>query len=303
MVQGIFDDENPATVGNFVYPDTKVWDPERNTNEFIEAMPSWYGHGLLSFTINMQGGSPLGYGNKGWINTAYDSLGNLKPAFMNRLERILNRADELGMVPIVGLFYFGQDQFLKDDEAVKNGVRNSVNWILEKGYENVLIEIANECDNRGYEREIIKAPEIHKLIELAKNTTKNGRRLYVSTSFNGGSIPTANVVKVSDFILFHGNGVKEPSQIIEIVRKIRAMPEYRTMPIVNNEDDHFDFDKPMNNFIAATSAYASWGFFDYRMTDEGFENGYQSVPVDWTISSARKKGFFDLLKQITGGLQ
>jgi hypothetical protein len=55
----------------------------------------------------------------------------------------------------------------------------------------------------------------------------------------------------------------------------------------------------MNNFVAATQAYASWGFFDYRMKDEGFDEGYQSVPVNWGISSARKRGFFEKLKEIT----
>jgi hypothetical protein len=72
---------------------------------------------------------------------------------MKRLEKILDKANELGMVPIVGLFYFGQDERLQDDDAVRNAVKNTITWILDKGYENVLIEIANECNNRGYQRE------------------------------------------------------------------------------------------------------------------------------------------------------
>ena len=67
-----------------------------------------------------------------------------------------------------------------------------------------------------------------------------------------------------------------------------------------NEDDHFDFDKPENNMVAAVGSYAGWGYFDYRMKGEGFEQGYQSVPVDWSISSARKRGFFRLLKEVAG---
>ena len=47
MVQGIFDDRNPETVKNWAYPDTGKWDPERNTREFIAAMPDWRRHGLL----------------------------------------------------------------------------------------------------------------------------------------------------------------------------------------------------------------------------------------------------------------
>jgi hypothetical protein len=71
MVQGIFDDLNPETVSNWAYPDTGKWDAERNTREFIEAMPSWGEHGLLAFTINLQGGSPQGYSrDQPWHNSA-----------------------------------------------------------------------------------------------------------------------------------------------------------------------------------------------------------------------------------------
>ena len=39
MVQGIFDDLNRETRPRWNYPDTGRWDPERNTLEFIAAMP------------------------------------------------------------------------------------------------------------------------------------------------------------------------------------------------------------------------------------------------------------------------
>ena len=108
------------------------------------------------------------------------------------------------------------------------------------------------------------------------------------------------MVRASDFLLLHGNGVKDPKRIGEMVSKTRSVPGYRPMPILFNEDDHFDFDQPENNFIAAIKAGASWGYFDYRMKDEGFVDGYQSVPVDWAINSPRKKAFFKLLREITG---
>jgi hypothetical protein len=124
--------------------------------------------------------------------------------------------------------------------------------------------------------------------------------LLVAASYNGNTLPTPNVVKESDFILIHGNGVHDPDRITEMVQQTRNIAGYRTMPVVFNEDDHFDFDKEHNNMLAATRAYASWGFFDYRMDGEGFKQGYQSVPVDWSIGSDRKKGFFDKVKEITG---
>jgi hypothetical protein len=72
------------------------------------------------------------------------------------------------------------------------------------------------------------------------------------------------------------------------------------MPILFNEDDHFEFDKPKNNFTAAIGEYASWGYFDFRQQGEGFDDGYQSVPVNWQITSSRKRAFFKLLSEITG---
>ena len=73
MVQGIFDDLNPETRGRWAYPDTKPWDPDRNTREFVAAMPEWRRHGLLAFTINLQGGSPEGYSqDQPWHNSAFD---------------------------------------------------------------------------------------------------------------------------------------------------------------------------------------------------------------------------------------
>ena len=111
LVQGIFDDLNPKTVGRWAYPDTGKWDPDRNTREFVAAMPEWRKHGLLAFTINLQGGSPEGYSKEQpWHNSAIQSNGTLRPEYMQRLERILDKADELGMVVILGYFYFGQDE-------------------------------------------------------------------------------------------------------------------------------------------------------------------------------------------------
>jgi hypothetical protein len=104
----------------------------------------------------------------------------------------------------------------------------------------------------------------------------------------------------ADFLLLHGNGVKDPERIGAIVRETRKVPGYRGVPVLFNEDDHFDFDRPRNNFVAAVSEYASWGYFDFRMAKEGFDEGYQSVPVNWGISSERKRGFFGLVKEMTG---
>lgn len=301
MVQGIFDDLNPETRHLFVYPDTKQWDPDRNTNEFVAAMDEWHRYGLNAFTMNLQGGSPVGYGKQmGWLNSAFYEDGRLRPDFMGRLKKILDRADELNMVVILGLFYVAQDQHLANEEAVKNGVRNTINWLFDQGYRHVLIEVNNECDIPHYDHEILKPHRVHDLIELVKSIQRNGYRYLVTTSYSGGFVPLPNVVAVSDFILLHGNGVATYEAMQKLIDKTRKVQGYRTMPIVVNEDDHFDFDKEKNNFIAAIEKYVSWGYFDYRKPGEDLSVGFQTIPVDWRINSDRKLAFFSLVKEITG---
>lgn len=307
MVQAIFDDLNPETRARWAYPDTGAWDPERNVQEFIAALPHYRARGLLAVTINLQGGSPESYSRvQPWHNSTFDETGSLRPAYLDRLGRILDRLDELGMVAIVGLFYFGQDERLRDETAVIRGVENAVGWLLERGSENAVVEIDNECDVPRYEHEILQPHRVHELIERAKSITLNGRRLLVGTSYRGRSVPGEKVLAVSDLALLHGNGVTEPSYIGEMIARTRALSTYRPMPIVFNEDDHFDFERPENNFTTAIAHGASWGYFDPGAGAGGagagsdYAAGYQLVPVNWGINTARKRGFFRLVAEMAG---
>jgi hypothetical protein len=302
MVQGVFDDANPATIHRWAYPDTGKWDAERNTREFLAAMPVWRAHGLLAFTINFQGGSPEGYSAKQpWNNAAFSPDGTPLPAYLERMARIIRFADDLGLVVILGYFYFGQDQRLTDEAAVLRATDACTEWVLKNGWRNVLIEVNNETNPKSYDHEILRPARIHELIDRVKQATApDGHRLLVTTSYPGNTLPQENVVRSSDYLLLHGNGVSDPKRIAELVQLTRKIPGYRPMPIVFNEDDHFNFEVPTNNFTSAVGEYASWGYFDFRMKGEGHAEGYQSIPADWSISSPRKAGFFRKLAEITG---
>jgi hypothetical protein len=56
--------------------------------------------------------------------------------------------------------------------------------------------------------------------------------------YGGGVLPKENVVRASDFLLLHGNGVNDPDRIAAMVRQTRQVVGYRPMPILFNEDDH-----------------------------------------------------------------
>ena len=335
MTNAVFDDENPVTRGLFAYPDTGEWDADRNTEEFIAMLPVYRSHGLLAVTVNLQGGSPTGYyrepmfrdnmaergievdddvvwaglpstDSQPWHNSAFNPDGSLKAAFQDRTQRLIAACGRLGMVVILGYFYFGQDERLVDESAVCRAVDDATRWVLESDFGNVLIEINNEANIRRYEHEILQPNRVAELIERAQAIEVDGRRLLVGTSYGGGRVPDDDVVAVSDYIMVHGNGVTEPARIAGMVADTRALPSYTEKPILFTEDDHFDFDKPENNFLSALSAYASWGYFDPGDAAGGksefgdYRDGYQNVPVNWGINTPRKRGFFNLLSEITG---
>ena len=313
MVQGIFDDLNPATRRLWDYPDGP-WDPERNSREFVAAMSKWREHGLLAFTINLQGGSPHGYSEgepQPWINSAFDQAGDLRPDYMSRLAHILDRADELGMASILGLFYFGQDQHLADESAVLRASNAITEWLIDHHYANVLIEINNQADvadlgapRLQYHHDILCPARVHEVIRRVQDRSEGSvpnpiGRLLVSTSFC--SLPPQAVIEASDFILLHGNNLSGPDEVRRLVDLCRSSGAYTGQPIVFNEDDHADFDAPDNHLLAAIGKRASWGFFDYRRKGEDFGAGYQSMPTDWSINTTRKRAFFDTVRLITGG--
>ncbi len=299
MVQGIFDDLNPATAVRWAYPDTAKWDAERNTREFIAAMPQWKAHGLLAFTLCLQGGSPQGYSKEQpWINSAFAPDGSLRSDYFARLARILDEADHLGMVVILGYFYFGQDERVTDEAAVIKAVDLATRWILTQGYTNVVIEVNNECNVKGYDHAILQPARIAELIARVKTITDHGRRLLAGTSYAGGSVPGNSVLAVSDFVLVHGNGKNDPERVRKMIRETQASDAWHIMPVVVNEDDHFDFAQADNHFIAALGSNASWGYFDPGKSD--YSDGYQCPPVNWGINTPRKQAFFNLVAEITG---
>lgn len=182
-----------------------------------------------------------------------------------------------------------------------------VDWLLGKGYGNVLIEIDNECNVARYEHEILQPHRVDELIARAKSRySKSGERLLAGTSYGGGRVPSAEVAQISDFIMMHGNGVIDPSRISEMVAETRALPGFTAKPILFTEDDHFDFDRRRNNFTAALSSYASWGYFDPGDGAGGvssfgnYRDGYQNIPINWGINTERKRSFFNFVREVTG---
>lgn len=340
MANAIFDDENVLTRDLWRYPDSGAWDAERNTDELISMLPTYRAAGLDAICVNLQGASPLGYyrsdeatlaalmdrirahhpgaqadavwaglpgrSSQPWSSSAFDADGYLKAAYTARAERLIRAAASEGLAVVLGLFYFGQDERLRDEAAVRQAVVQGCEWVLGAGFENVVIEINNECDVPRYEHPVLTPPRVHELIELAQSVHQGGRRLLVGTSFARYALPSEAVISASDCVLLHGNGIDAPSALAQRVDEVSALSTYRGQPVVFNEDDHFDFDSADNHFMAALSRHASWGYFDPGPGAGGsaaygdYAVGYQNPPINWRLSTSRKRAFFELLGQVSG---
>jgi len=130
MVNAVFEDRNK--------PD---FNPEANTDEFIARIPDYTARGVNAFTVCLQGGMP---GYEGAVNSAFEPDGRLRPAYLARVERVIRACDRQGAAVILGLYYQRQSAILRDEAAVRAGVVNAARWVREHGFQNVLIEIANE---------------------------------------------------------------------------------------------------------------------------------------------------------------
>ncbi|UCC61574.1 MAG: hypothetical protein JSV36_12275 [Anaerolineae bacterium] len=321
-VQATFDDANPATRHQWAYPDTGEWDPERNVAEFCAALPSWRDHGVLAFTVNFQGGGPLYVPEiyENYDNNGFTPDGELKPACADRMVRVLARADELGMVPIVSLFYWVFIGRMRDEEAIWRAAHNALEFLEGTGYRNLLIEIANEIEI------VVKYTGCDPFRPEQQPRMVNELRqahpgLLYSTSHMAFSVdpakdsPPASLIETVDFVLLHGNSTRPP-QLEAAIKALQAMPAYQQdpKPIVINEDS-----PAIPNLEVSWRNGVSWGYYDQgwegqaedpwepyeprpRKSDGPFEelNGFQTPPVNWAINTPFKRAFFNRVAEITG---
>jgi len=283
FIQGIFDDKaDPRRFDRFGL----TFDPEKNTDDLIAALPQWYEAGLRAFTVGFQGGGPcFSMDSNTIINHPFSEDGTaIDPAYLGRMERLLHAADRLGMVVIVSFFYMAQSRFFKSDEAVKNAVATASRWLKETGLRNIIIEVENEYDIEGFPRPdcLLKPEGIIELIGIAR---KESGGLPCGCSETGGHF-TPEVAAASDVILIHGNSLS-PAQFYELIKKAKAITPAR--PIVCNEDS-----PAISRLAVAVREGVSWGYYN--------DLPLQELPTDWTIGNEELRCFADRLA-ITCGIK
>jgi CubicO group peptidase (beta-lactamase class C family) len=237
MVNSVFEDRRK--------PD---FDPEANTDRFLSYLPDYAAHGVGAFTICLQGGRPR---YEGAVNSAFAADGSLRESYLARVRRVIEACDRHGLVVILGCFYQMQDQVLKDEDAVRTAVTNAAGWVRKCGFQNVMLEIANEFGHSGFNHPLLRTDVGQ--VELIRLARKAAPGLLVSTAGLGdGRVPN-KVAEAADFLLIHFND----TALNDIPARIAALKKYGK-PIVCNEDDKLNEDGARAAELCVTHG-ASWG--------------------------------------------
>jgi len=325
VVNGIFDDHSPDRDydgdgrDDWAFPDTGEWSKDRNTHLFLEAMHGWREHGVIAFTIGLQGGNPFvtgpppaGLKVSDLDCGAFTADGGLRRSFMVRLEWILEEAERLDMVPIVNYFYQGGAHRIEHGELA-SAVENATQWLLEHGRGDLIIDLANECDIKSYP-EPLQPDRIHELMYVVKDVvalhvqrTGKDRRFLVGASFGGNMSDPERIAAVPesffrtvDLLLPHGNS-RTTDEIIATIKALRQRAgalARRQLPIVFNEDivrhdaDAEDFGGDLEHLEACLDRGVSWG---------NLIRSHQRVPcTDWLDGSDVQRAWFRRTSQLAG---
>jgi hypothetical protein len=276
IAQGLFDDE---WLTEFPF------NPEENTNRLIRALDDYKSHGVLAIGVSLQAGN-AGYNiefqgikrammarpgpGKGALTSAFRPDGTLKEAWMNRLLRLVGELDRRGMVLDLMYFYSGQGEVLENPEAIRRAARNATDWLIDHGCRNVIIEIANEYNVNGFDRDRYIPLEMGTLIELVRErfaAKKAPFRLPISASLVGFNA-FETIRQHADLTIIHGNG-RSPEE------KRRGVPPLLADvavpgPVYMNEDNSGrnttpeTLEKELASCDAVFSAGASWGYMPWR---------------------------------------
>lgn len=272
FIQGIFDDK--ADRSRFARFGHDVYDPMKNTENLIAALPEWYSYGLRAFTVGFQGGGPVfTVSNDTIYNNPFGEDGkSLDIAYAERMDKLIRAADEIGMVVIVSFLYGSQTERLKDDDAVIEAVKTASHFLRYGKYTNVIVEIANEHNVGNFKKHpIVYEPEgVVSLIDIARKET--GMLVACSGVGNYGN---EDISKASDVVLIHGNGCTR-QHLYNLIRKVKAWCPDK--PIVCNEDSQC-----FGQLEVTYKTHTSWGYYN-NLTK-------QEPPANWSVTKGEDRFF------------
>lgn len=286
FIQGIFDDRNEENKEKY-HRFGRHFDPESNTDELIRALPKWYEAGIRAITVGLQGGGPI-YTYEDWsvINTGCFSEDGTRMDrnYQERLLRLLKACDDMGMLVIVSVLYQAQEHLFRDGVAMLRAVRTASIFLRDCGFENIILEVANEHDVGSFQKHPLfcSGEGMASIINQAREWS--GGKFAVGAS-GGGGICKNEVIENSDVILIHGNGLRR-QELYQFIRRIRQID--REKPIICNEDSQM-----FSQLTVSRATHTSWGYYNNFTKQE--------PPADWGITRGEDEFFARRLRALITG--
>jgi len=113
---------------------------DRSATELISNLDTFTSYGINTVSVYFMGSR---FGDvKG-----YNKDGSLNPVYTARMARIIEAADDRGMIVLVGCLYWGSSKAKWENwtQAEANAaVANTVRWLREHDYRNVFLDVDNE---------------------------------------------------------------------------------------------------------------------------------------------------------------
>jgi hypothetical protein len=230
LAQSLFDDESL---------EGHRFDPDLNTQQVIDALDFYKQHGVLAISVGLQGDSPRDNerinsvsggesgkpgGKKGASVSAFRSDGSLKPGWLNRLERLLTAANERGMMVCLVYFHPGQDEIFESPNVIPTAAKNITDWLIEKNFRNVVINVADEwdLDGRSWGHARFIPDNIDRFVELIRERFNHADyTLAIGAASSGNMRYPDSLAQVCDVVLLHGNG-RTPGEKLGRLRQFQA---------------------------------------------------------------------------------
>jgi len=189
-----------------------------NTGRLIANLDFYKAHGVGAIAVSLQGGGPGHAGADGVPSgetgesvdaSAFRPDGSLKPDWLGRLEELITAADERGMVVCLTYFHHSQDEIFESPRAMVQGARNITDWLIEKDFRNVIIDVASEWDlvDQSWDHLRFVPDNIDRIIqEIRERFVRASFLLPIGAAASSKMAYPASLAQLCDVVLLYGNG-------------------------------------------------------------------------------------------------
>ena len=159
---------------------------DETTDDLIRHLDIYKSYGVNTVSVYFMGSR---FGDvKGYRPDA-----SLDPLYTNRMGRIIEAADERGMIVIVGCLYWSTSKAREELEhwtqvEARLAVANTVSWLVQNDYMNVLLDPDNEGmavrENKWQIESLIDAAhDVDRMIMVANNTHQSAEHSDINIHF------------------------------------------------------------------------------------------------------------------------